>query len=135
MLPQPMGDQFGWPEMAREVAGMYNSLPPEERAKTGIIAGNYGEAGAIDMFGPAYGLPRAISGHQNHYFWGPPKQHYDNFIVIQWSRRSVQQHCKSFDEFEHYQQHGMGEENRAIFLCHGADFDLQNVWSRLKHWN
>jgi hypothetical protein len=134
-LPQPIGDQFGWPELTRDVAAIYNSLPPDERAKTGILAGNYGEAGAINMFGPRYGLPRAFSGHQNHWYWGPPKQRYENFIVIQWSRRSVQQHCKSFDEFEHYQQYGMGEENGAIFLCRGADFDLQNVWPRLKHWN
>ena len=134
-LPQPIGDQFGWPELTRDVAAIYHSLPPDERARTGILAGNYGEAGAINMFGPKYGLPRAFSGHQNHWYWGPPKQRYENFIVIQWSRRSVQQHCKSFDEFEHYQQYGMGEENGAIFLCRSADFELQNVWPRLKHWN
>ncbi len=52
LLPQPVADQFGWPEMVREVAAIYNSLPPEERAHTGIWAGNYGEAGAIDLFGP-----------------------------------------------------------------------------------
>ena len=53
LLPQPVADQFGWPEMVREVAAIYNSLPPEERANTGIWAGNYGEAGAINVFGPA----------------------------------------------------------------------------------
>jgi Dolichyl-phosphate-mannose-protein mannosyltransferase len=134
-LPQAIGDQFGWREMAREVGGIYNSLPPEERAKTAIIAGNYGEAGAIDMFGPQYGLPRAYSGHQNHFYWGPPSEQYENFIVIQWGRRSVQQHCKSFEQFEHYHPFGMGEENRPIYLCRGADFTIQSIWPRLKHWN
>jgi hypothetical protein len=52
LLPQPVADQFGWPEMVREVAAIYNSLPPEDRAQTGIWAGNYGEAGAINQFGP-----------------------------------------------------------------------------------
>ena len=58
------------PEMVREVAAIYNSLPPEDRAQTGIWAGNYGEAGAINQFGPQYGLPRAWSRHQNHWYWG-----------------------------------------------------------------
>src|ERR1700733_12376991 len=57
LLIQPIADQFGWPEMAHEVADIYNSLPPEERAQTGIWAGNYGEAGAINLFGPQHGLP------------------------------------------------------------------------------
>ena len=134
-LPQPIGDQFGWPELAREVGAIYNSLSPEERARTGILAGNYGEAGAINMFGRQYGLPRAYSGHQNHFYWGPPSEHYDNFIVIQWGRRSVQQHCRSFEQFEHNHAFGMGEENTPVYLCRGADFDIKTVWPRLKHWN
>jgi hypothetical protein len=134
-LPHPIGDQFGWPELAREVAGIYNSLPPEERAKTGIYAGNYGEAGAIDMFGPQYGLPGAISRHQNHWFWGPPKQHYENFIVIQWGREDVQDSCTSFQAYEHYQRFGMAEENTPIYLCRGAKSDPQKTWWRWKHWN
>ena len=51
--------------MVASVAGVYNSLPPEQRAKTAILAGNYGEAGAIDFFGPRYGLPKSISAHLN----------------------------------------------------------------------
>ena len=46
--------------MVRETARVYNALPPEERARTAIFANDYGEAGAIDYFGPRYGLPKAI---------------------------------------------------------------------------
>jgi len=134
-LPQPMGDQFGWPEMARQVAEIYNSLPPDERAKTGILAGNYGEAGAIDMFGPAYGLPRAISLHQNHWYWGPPAQHYDNFITLQSSLDDVKEYCTSYQAYEHTNPYGMAEENTPIYLCRGAKFELAKVWPRWKHWN
>ena len=69
-LPQHFGDEFGWQEMVEGVANVYQSLPPEQRAQTAILAGNYGEAGAIDFFGPHLGLPKAISAHQNYYFWG-----------------------------------------------------------------
>ena len=70
-LPQGFADRFGWENLAATVARVYQSLPPEEQAKACIFGGNYGEAGAINFFGRAYGLPQAISGHNNHYLWGP----------------------------------------------------------------
>ena len=57
-LPQIYASEFGWPEMVETVAGVYNSLPAEVRPKTAIFAQNFGQAGAIDLFGPRYGLPR-----------------------------------------------------------------------------
>lgn len=134
-LPQPMGDQFGWPQMARQVADIYNSLSPEERAKTGILAGNYGEAGTIDFFGPAYGLPHAISLHQNYWYWGPPARHYENFITLQSSLEDVKEYCTSYQAYDHSDPYGMAEENTPIYLCRGAKFDLAKVWPRWKHWN
>jgi hypothetical protein len=135
LLPQPVADQFGWPEMASEVAAIYNSLPPEDRAQTGIWAGNYGEAGAMNEFGPQYGLPQAYSRHQNHWYWGPPPQVYKNLIVIQWSLDDVRDNCTSFQAFEHYQRFGMGEENTPIYLCRGVEFDIQKIWWHSHHWN
>ena len=54
------------------VAREYHALPPGQRAGTAILAGNYGEAGAIDRYGAADGLPRAYSGANNFWYWGPP---------------------------------------------------------------
>jgi 4-amino-4-deoxy-L-arabinose transferase-like glycosyltransferase len=135
LLPQPVADQFGWPEMVSEVAAIYNSLPPDERARTGIWAGNYGEAGAINEFGPRYGLPTAWSRHQNHWYWGPPPQVYKNLIVIEWSLEDVRDNCTSFQPFEHYQRFGMGEENTPIYLCRDVQFDIQKIWWHSHHWN
>ena len=134
-LPQPMADQFGWREMVSEIAVIYDSLSPEERAETGIIAGNYGEAGAVDEFGPRYGLPTAISGHQNHFYWGPPREHYKNYIVIQWDESDVQKYCDSYRAFPHESEFGMEQENRPIFLCLGAKFDVVKDWPEFKHWD
>jgi hypothetical protein len=135
LLPQPMGDQFGWPEMARQVAEIYGSLPKDERARTGIFTGNYGEAGAINLFGPRYGLPRAYSRHQNHWYWGPPTEAYDNLIVLQWSREDVEDNCKSWQAFPRDVRFGMAEENVPIYLCRGAKFDLRKIWWHSHHWN
>jgi hypothetical protein len=43
-----------------------------QRARTTILAGNYGEAGAIERYGPADGLPHVYSGANNFWIWGPP---------------------------------------------------------------
>ncbi len=70
-------EQVGWPELVERVADVYGVLTPEEREGIGILAGNYGEAGAINLYGPEYGLPRAISGINTYWLAGygdpPPK--------------------------------------------------------------
>lgn len=61
-LPTDWADMHGWPQLVATVAGIYNSLPPDQRSQAAIVASNYGEAAAIDFFGRPYGLPPAISG-------------------------------------------------------------------------
>jgi len=75
-------EQVGWPELVEAVAGVYAKIPEDEKAATGILTGNYGEAGAVNLYGPAYGLPEAISGMNTYWLRGyddPPPQ---NLIVI-----------------------------------------------------
>ena len=95
-LPQYFSDRFGWPEMVKGFADRYNALPADVRAKTGIFCGNYGEASAVNILGAQYGLPHAISGHQNYFYWGPgdytgesmltlgndPKDYTDNYEEV-----------------------------------------------------
>jgi hypothetical protein len=69
-LPQILSDRFGWPQMVEGFATRYYALPPDVRARTAIFCGNYGEASAVNILGPKYGLPTAISGHQNYFYWG-----------------------------------------------------------------
>jgi hypothetical protein len=59
-------EEIGWPELTQTVAGIYATLPSAERTQTGILAGNYDEAGAVNLYGPALGLPRAISGTNSY---------------------------------------------------------------------
>jgi len=134
-LPQLFGDQFGWPELVSEVSTAYYAIPPDQRAHTGIFANNYGEAGAIAMFGPSHGLPRPISAHQNYYYWGPPKDPYTDLIVLQDSREGLERWCGSVDLlFEHHNDWGMEEENGPVYLCHGFKVPLAEAWPKLKKW-
>ncbi len=136
-LEQRLGDQFGWPELAADVARIYRSLPAAERARTGIFASNYGEAGALNLYGPALGLPAPICAHQNHYFWGPPKREPQNLIWLQWGRKGVEDHCRSVEQVgEHFHPWGMAEENNPIYLCRGLRHTIAEYWTPdFKHWN
>jgi hypothetical protein len=135
-LPQHFSDQFGWPEMVERVARIYYALPPEERAVAGIYAGNYGEAGAIDFFGPRYGLPKAISGHNAYWIWGPRDVSGKVLIVLQGSRAGLAQSCASVEDAGPTgHPFGMGEENYEIYICRGLRLPAQVIWPRLKHYN
>ena len=50
-------EEIGWNELVKTVAGIRDSLPPEQQEHVGVLAGNYGEQGAIEILGPAYHLP------------------------------------------------------------------------------
>lgn len=63
-------EEIGWPDLAQAVASVYNSLPPEERGRTGILTGNYGEAGALNLYGPALALPHAMSLTNSFWYRG-----------------------------------------------------------------
>ncbi len=65
-LPEDWADMHGWPELASTVARVYYALPERQRDREAIVASNYGEAAAIDFFGARFGLPPAISKHNNY---------------------------------------------------------------------
>jgi hypothetical protein len=67
-----LGEQIAWPRLVHLVSREYHALPAAQRARTAILTGNYGEAGAVDRYGPGLGLPQAYSGHNNFWLWGPP---------------------------------------------------------------
>jgi len=135
-LVQIFGDQFGWEELVADVARVYNALPPEERAKATVFASNYGEAGALKLLGPRYGLPAPVCAHQNHYFWGPGDARGDVVIWLQWGRKWLDPMFASVEQAaEHRHEWGMAEENRPIYVCRGMKHSFAELWPDLKHWN
>jgi hypothetical protein len=110
--------------------------PEEERSRTGIYASNYGEAGAINLFGPAYGLPAAICAHQTHSMWGPGDFEGDQLIWLQWEPEWLEGRCGTVEVVgEHHSRWGMAEENRPILLCRDLSPSLAEQWPELRHWN
>lgn len=135
-LPQHFADQFGWREMAEAVGRVYQSLPANERAEACIAAGSYGEAGALDFFGPDYGLPPAISGHQNYYFWGPRGCTGKVMIHVGNSLEFWQERCERAEVgAELHHPYGIWYESFPVVVCHGFKWNVEQAWPRFKHWD
>ena len=134
-LPQYYADEFNWQEMVQAVARVYQTLTPEEQAKTAIFTENYGEAAAIDFFGPRYGLPKAISGHQSYFFWGP--RNYTGEIVIRVGApiddvKPGYENVAVAATIEN--PYALYYETRPILLCRGRKENYQTQWAKVKKW-
>ncbi len=75
-------EEIGWNQMVKTVADIRDSLPPDQQAHLGITTGNYGEYGAIEMLGPAYGLPRPIGTTNSEWLRGYPTPPPTTIIVL-----------------------------------------------------
>ena len=135
-LPTDWADMHGWPEMAATVAKVYQSLPPGDRAQAAIVAGNYGEAGAIDFFGAQYGLPPALSGHNQYYLWGT-HGYSGNVIIDVAGDCGADEHLFASSEraatftspwIQPY------EDGIPIMVCRGIRRPLAELWPTVKSY-
>jgi 4-amino-4-deoxy-L-arabinose transferase-like glycosyltransferase len=75
-------ETVGWPELVQTVAGVWHGLPATQRAAAVIFTGNYGEAGAINELGWRDGLPEAVSGQNNVWYWGPGNDRATTVVAV-----------------------------------------------------
>jgi hypothetical protein len=133
-LPQHLADRYGWEELTDKVAGIYNALSESEKSRTGIFAGNYGEAGAIDYYGRKYDLPKAICPHNSYWLWGYGNEYTSTFIII---GGNVEDHMEAFDEVYaagvHSNKYAMPlENNLTIYIGRGLKVPIKEMWVKLK---
>jgi hypothetical protein len=132
-LPQWFADEFGWQEMVEKVAKVYNSLPPDERARTAIFSNSWGEAAAVDFYGPRYGLPQAISKHNSYWIWGPRNYDGSTMIILRTDGSGDREHFKTVEAVGHVEHpYARRDEFFDIYLCRGFKADLRDVWPKLK---
>ena len=136
-LPQYYADMFGWEEMVATVAGVYHSLSPKEQSKCTIFTSNYGEAGSIDFFGKRYHLPKAISGHNNYYLWGPGDKIGEVVISLRISLESLKRLFEVVEQADMVEcRYCMPYENNyPVYICRNPKISLQEVWPYLKHYD
>ena len=135
VLPQHFADRFGWEEMAAAAAKVYHSLPAADQADACLFTGNYGEAGALEFYGPRYGLPHVISGHNNYYIWGPDGCSGKTVILIgAGNLEDLRQVFSDVQEESRTQcKYCMPYENDLpIYVAHGLKAPLEQLWPGVK---
>jgi hypothetical protein len=132
-------EEIGWPELVETVAQIRDSLPETERRCLGILAGNYGEAGAINLYGPRYGLPTAISGinslWQRGYGDPPP----ETVIVVGHSRKFLERNFESCELAGRLQNrfavaNEETTDHAEIFVCRRLRGSWPEFWEAIRHY-
>lgn len=138
-LPQFYADMFGWPELADTVARATAALTDDERGRAVVIAGNYGEAAALEQFGAAR-LPPVASAHNNYWLWGPRNPRPDIIVrlsndadALAWLGTLYGQ-CQAGARFDHplvmpYENH------MVVYVCRQPHQPLGERWAAMKHFN
>jgi hypothetical protein len=136
-LPQHYADMFGWDKLTAAVAEAYNTLTPEEKNKCALIGNNYGEAGALDFFGRLYHLPKAISGHNNYWLWGPHHATGEVVIRLGGSRNSLKESYREVIQVGEFKDNYCMpyENNMPIWICKNRLSSLTDDWPQFKNYN
>ncbi|HUO13576.1 MAG TPA: glycosyltransferase family 39 protein [Verrucomicrobiae bacterium] len=137
-LPQWYADQFGWKEIADEAVVAWNQLTPEERQdkNCGILAQDYGQAGAIEFFDRKLGLPPVLSGDRTYWLWGPHGYSGDCLIVFGYRRERLEQ---LFGEVDFVGLSAANpwalEQEIGVNICRKPKFGtLEQLWPQFKRW-
>jgi 4-amino-4-deoxy-L-arabinose transferase-like glycosyltransferase len=131
---EDVGETIGWPEFARTVADTYRELPRSQDAV--ILTRNYGEAGAIDRFGPDLGLPDAYSGHNAFGDWGPPPEGAAPVIAVGLDSSELADHlvgCRLATRIDNGLDIDNDEQGVGVFVCGGPRRSWSDEWPSLRH--
>ncbi|WP_413756020.1 hypothetical protein [Streptomyces sp. MMBL 11-3] len=124
-LNKEQGEQVGWRSLVDAAVRGWSAVPARERSRAVVLAQNYGEAGALDRYGPARGLPRPYSGHMSYADWGPPPDSADGpvLLVRQQDAHGIERYftgCRQVARVDN--GHGVENEEQgaAVVLCAGT---------------
>jgi len=129
----------GWQPLVDEVAAAYRSVPGQARARAGIFTSNYGEAGAVDRYGPSRGLPHAWSGQNGYGLWGPPPAGVAPvvvvWVVVVWEDGAPSAYFFGRTLFRRLVGPVSNEETQrtAVFRCTGVIGGWHAAWLKLRH--
>jgi 4-amino-4-deoxy-L-arabinose transferase-like glycosyltransferase len=132
-------EQIGWQDLTEHVAQIFSSLPAEERARTGILAGNYGEGGALNLYGPVMGLPHAMAGTNSFWYRGYDPREPQTVIVVGLEKEEAEANFTSCAvAAKNTNRFGVeNEESRYhpdIYLCRGLKGSWADFWKKFRRY-
>lgn len=131
-----LAETVGWPALVDQVASVYESVPADRQSEVAIFTASYGEAAAIDVLGADRGLPRAYSGHNNYWIWGPP-EHHGPIIGVGAVGDVLASICPDTSLVATIGNPSGIENEEAgqpLFLCLHPDRQLADIWDSVRHY-
>jgi hypothetical protein len=128
-------DMVGWPELARATAKAYDSLPADQKAGAVVMAQNYGEAGAIDYYGPALGLPTAVSPHLTFWYWAPKNIDPTTVVLVGFDQAFAEAHfgqCQNAGTVTNDLGIHNEEYGSLILVCTQPRQPLSSYWKSIQ---
>jgi hypothetical protein len=132
-------EEIGWPELVQQLAEIRDSLGPVERSRIAILAGNYGEAGAINLYGKEYALPKAICGTNSFWARGYGDPSPETLIVIGFSREFGERYFGSCQVVGRItSKYGVANEETTdhpeILLCQHLRESWPEFWKKFRRY-
>ena len=140
---QTLGESVGWPQMVADVNGVWQSLPPGQRASAVIYAADYSEAAAVNELGRATGLPGAVSAHNTDWWWGPGNPSAATVIAVApgsypTAASDLRKYFTSVRAVatlsNPYGIHNI-EYGGHVYLCTGPRQPWGQAWPQLRHYD
>jgi Dolichyl-phosphate-mannose-protein mannosyltransferase len=129
------GETIGWPAYVREIGAVYAALPPAQRASAIVLGSNYGEAGAVDRFGRADGLPAAYGVQNGYSYWGPPPASAATAVAVGFSRGTLAPACGTLRLAGRLSNHvGVADDEQGapVWVCSALRAPWPALWPRLR---
>jgi hypothetical protein len=136
-LTHDLHDEYGWREQAQAVASALRKLPPSQQQSATIVTANYGEASAINFYGPALGVPRASTGHMTYYLWGPADPMAELVIAVGLAPEWLAKNCGSLTAIGE-SDHPLAlphERHLPIHACQQLRRTLPLLWPELRQFD
>lgn len=134
-LNEAVAETIGWPELVDQVAEVVDDLPADERRDVVLLAATYGEAGAIDRFGPALGLPPAFSPHNSYADFRQPTDEAATVVSIRYERSYLDELFTGCREVARV-DNGLDIDNEVqgtpIVVCGGPRAGWPETWERMR---
>jgi hypothetical protein len=130
--------EVGWPQLAQQVAKAYNGIPAGERSGAAILAASSGEIGAIDLYGPAYGLPHVISGFDSYWQYGYGNPAPQTVLVVGFDASLLTdfQDCTFISQIRvpFNVQNDEATSHSSISLCHTLRQPWAQFWKTFQYF-
>jgi hypothetical protein len=130
-------EMIGWQDLTAQVSKIYQSIPESEKPHSAILVGNYGEAGALDLYGKQYNLPSVISGGNSMWYRGYGDPEPETVIVVGFESAYAGHFFKSCEsrgivKNSYNVKNEESSHHTGLFICREPRQPWSTMWQQMQ---